>query len=99
MDLGGGDAMDLTPLRLGLDTAVDEVREGLGLAPISSAMARRRVAADHLRRAAEYVALRATATGATAYSCGCCGERVAPPAPARPAARLEGWLPWGQGYI
>uniref|UniRef100_A0A0E0ETJ3 Uncharacterized protein n=1 Tax=Oryza meridionalis TaxID=40149 RepID=A0A0E0ETJ3_9ORYZ len=51
--------VDATPLRHGIDTTVDEIREALGLAPVSAAMARRRRAAEHLRRAAEYVELRA----------------------------------------
>uniref|UniRef100_A0A0E0B4P1 Uncharacterized protein n=1 Tax=Oryza glumipatula TaxID=40148 RepID=A0A0E0B4P1_9ORYZ len=51
--------VDATPLRHGIDATVDEIREALGLAPVSAAMARRRRAAEHLRRAAEYVELRA----------------------------------------
>uniref|UniRef100_A0A0E0M2T3 Uncharacterized protein n=1 Tax=Oryza punctata TaxID=4537 RepID=A0A0E0M2T3_ORYPU len=51
--------VDATPLRHGIDTTVDEIREALGLAPVSAAMARRRRAVEHLRRAAEYVELRA----------------------------------------
>ncbi|KAF0929211.1 hypothetical protein E2562_016440 [Oryza meyeriana var. granulata] len=73
MDFGGGgngdmvgeDAawslygVDVTPIRRGIDTAVDDIRAELGLAPVSAAMARRRRAVEHMRRAVEYVALRA----------------------------------------
>ncbi|KAG8057216.1 hypothetical protein GUJ93_ZPchr0002g25451 [Zizania palustris] len=103
-DMGGEGApsswrVDATPLRDALHIAVDEVRAGLGLPPVTEAKARclRRVVpvVVHTRPDAE------AAVEKEKVDCGCCGESAQAPRPPWDAdgeqeqlEKWKGWLPW-----